>query len=307
MIFPLNHVTQLKHQHFHQMEALTVIPSNPEGFGSLLQFALSAYIVAREKGIPYVHSEFQFEHATQEGKNEKEWNAELNNAVKSFVPCHVFKDREPHNVGVMRPEKLFLEIALRNRSPIFRELSNRYLELNKTPCYFDKSRVNIAIHARTFNSTDCDTSSFREYVKPGSESDTFLLEMIRQLSAAFPGCYFHLYAKDKNMVAHYATISNMHIYSETSLLSDLHHMIVADILIMAKSSLSLIASYYRSGPSLIRESYGYAVPPTVSFVHNNELKQSDILGLILCYGDPLLVKKEVIMASCSDEKVPDKL
>jgi hypothetical protein len=292
------------------MEALTVIPSIPEGFGSLLQYALSTYIVAREQGLPYIHSEFKFEHGSQEGKDEKTWNDELNEAINLFVPCHKFRDREPHRVGVVRPEKWYLENAVRNRSPVIDELRARYRARTNIPCYFNKSKINVAIHARTFNSTDCDISSFREYVKNGSESDLFLLGMIKQLSATFPNCEFHLYVKSRELVAHYTTIPNVYIHSDTSLLSDLHHMIMADLLIMAKSSLSAIASYYRTGPSLMRESYGYAVPASVLFVNNNELSDDQINIL-----QPFFVKAPrvssvlqnvVIMPSCSDEKVPDK-
>ena len=295
------------------MEALTVIPSTPEGFGSLLQYALATYIIADQQGLPYLHSEFKFEHGSQEGKDEKAWNDELNEAVNLFVPCHKFKDREPHRVGVIRPEKWYLENAIKNRSLVINGLRARYHTLNNISCHFNKSKVNIAIHARTFNSTDCDLSSFREYVKYGSESDLFLLAMIKQLSTTFSNCEFHLYVKSRELVAHYATIPNVYIHSDTSLLSDLHHMIVADLLIMAKSSLSAIASYYRTGPSLIRESYGYAVPSTVLFVNDNKLNDEQINTL-----QPFLVKEArsprvsivsqnlVIMPSCSDEKVPDK-
>jgi hypothetical protein len=47
--------------------------------------------------------------------------------------------------------------------------------------------------------------------------------------------------------------------------------IEADLLIMSKSSYSAVASYYRQGPSLMRERYGYATPPGVMFVQEDRL------------------------------------
>ena len=147
-----------------RMEPLTVVPSAPEGFGSLLQYALATYYLALWDRRRYAHTPFSFDHHEQEGKDPVEWNRELNDAlVQRFVPNCLL---EAEGALAMRPEKWPLELALRRLHEVA-QLAEFYHARSPAPS-FDLSRVNVAIHARTFNSTDCDTSDFREYVEPGS-------------------------------------------------------------------------------------------------------------------------------------------
>lgn len=250
------------------MSALTVVPSSPEGFGSLLQFALATYFLAEQNGIGYYHTPFVFEHFQQEGKTQEEWNSELNQAIiQLFIP----RVSQSNQILYVRPEKMPLEFTIRNRPEKLNDLVNAYWNRVNRSSYFDNSFFNVAIHARTFNSTDCDNSEFREYVSPGSLSDIFILSMIEQFQNVYSRIKFHVYAKTRALVEHYGTNPNVILHCGDNLLDDLHHMIIADVLIMSKSSLSAVASYYRRGPSLIRESYGYATTPKTIFVHNCDL------------------------------------
>jgi len=255
------------------MQSLTVVPEIPEGFGSLLQFALATYLLAERNGMSYHHTPFTFEHFQQEGKTQEQWNSELNDAIiQRFIP----RVSNQGNVTAVRPEKLPLEFTIRNQPEKLNDFVSAYWSRTNHPSYFDNSTFNIAIHARTFNSTDCDNSEFRELLIPGSVSDIFILAMINQLQNIFPRVRFHVYAKTSALVAHYANNPNVILHCEGNLLDDLHHMIIADLLIMSKSSLSLVASYYRKNPSLIRESYGYATTPDTLFVRNNLLTENQI-------------------------------
>lgn len=256
------------------MQSLTVIPQAPEGFGSLLQFALATYLLAERNGMNYHHTPFTFEHYQQEGKTPEQWNLELNAAIiQKFIP----RISNQENVAAVRPEKLPLEFTVRNHPEKLDDFVSAYWSRANQSSYFDNSFVNVAIHARTFNSTDCDNSDFRELLSPGSISDIFILAMIDQLQHIFPRIRFHIYAKTASLVSHYARNPNIVLHCEGNLLDDLHHMITADLLIMSKSSLSLVATYYRKGVSLIRESYGYATTPNTLFIHNNTLAESQIV------------------------------
>jgi len=283
-----------------QMQSLTVVPNAPEGFGSLLQFALATYLLAERNGLGYYHTPFTFEHYQQEEKTPEQWNSELNTAIiEKFIP----RVSNQGTVMAVRPEKLPLEFTVRNQPEKLNDFFSAYWNRANHPSYFDNSVINVAIHARTFNSTDCDNSEFRELLAPGSISDNFILAMINQLQNIFSGApsspvppriepetqgseetkvpefpriKFHIYAKTSALVAHYANNPNVIMHCEGNLLDDLHHMIIADLLIMSKSSLSLVASYYRKNPSLIRESYGYATTPETLFVRNNLLTENQI-------------------------------
>jgi hypothetical protein len=258
---------------YHQMQAITVVPPISEGFGSLLQYALATYLLAEKNGLNYYHTPFTFEHCQQEGKTQEEWDLELNQAIiQLFVPRTV-QGGEICNVC---PEKFPLEFTIRNDPEKLNDFANSYWSRVNRQSYFDNSLVNVAIHARTFNSTDCDNSDFRELLSSGSISDNFILAMIDQLQNIFPRIKFHIYAKTRASVQHYENNPNVILHCESNLLDDLHHMIIADLLIMSKSSLSAIASYYRRNPSLIREYYNYATTPATIFIHDNMLTEFQI-------------------------------
>lgn len=255
------------------MQCLTVVPQSSEGFGSLLQFALSTYLLAKRNGLNYHHTPFVFEHYQQEGKTPEEWNLELNRAIiQKFIP----QISDQGIITNIHPEKFPLEFTVRNEPEKLNEFVTTYWSRITQSSYFDNSFLNVAIHARTFNSTDCDSSEFRELLSPGSISDVFILAMIDQLQNIFPRIKFHIYAKTPLLVFHYANNLNVVLHCDGNLFDDLHHMITADLLIMSKSSLSLVASYYRKGISLIREMYGYATTPSTLFVHDNILSESQI-------------------------------
>lgn len=251
--------------------SITVVPIKPEGFGSLLQFALAAYFVAKQSGLAYTHSKFSFEHSTQEGKSQEQWDRELNDAISNFfIPC-ISSDNNPQAIY---PEKFPLEYTIQNNPKNLEELKSYYRDRTRDiPCYFEPGKINIAIHGRTYNSTDCDPSDFRELLSTGSISDLFIQNMIQQLTAWFPAAKFHLYIKTSSAVPHYRDMSNVIIHDQSSVLEDLHHMIKADLLIMAKSSMSLIASYYRTGPCFVNQRYGYATPSNVMFVQNGKISE----------------------------------
>lgn len=255
------------------MQALTVVPSSSEGFGSLLQFALATYLLAEKNGLSYYHTPFAFEHHQQEGKTPEEWNLELNRAiVQLFIP----RISDSGQIVYVRPEKMPLEFTIRNHPEKLNDFVNAYWSRVQRSSYFDNSFINVAIHARTFNSTDCDNSDFRELLSPGSISDIFILAMIHQLQNIFPRIRFHVYAKTRELVEHYNTNPKVILHCESNLLDDLHHMIISDLLIMSKSSLSLIASYYRRNPSIIRETYGYATTPATLFIHDNTISENQL-------------------------------
>lgn len=273
------------------MESFAIIPKHPEGFGSLLQYALAGYFLAQQCGKQYCHIPFSFEHGSQEGKNQEDWNRELNLAITNlFVPnCLLASER----VIFINPDKWPLESIVRYKPEKLAELSTFYHNKNKRPTYFDKTKINIAIHARTFNSTDCDPSEFRECFDKGGVSDQFMSAMISQLSNLFSKCHFHVYVKTKSKAEHYTSIPNVYLHCDGSILDDLHHMIEADLLIMSKSSYSVVASYYRKGPCLMRSHYGFATPPNVLFVQNDKL-DSDQTNIIAKFSLNALIDRTVI-------------
>ena len=163
--------------------------------------------------------------------------------------------------------------------------------------HFKKEELNIAIHVRRFCSPpdyhDCNTPN-RELFLPNNHMDSFFCSLIRNLSQKLgkKRACFHIYShvspdlKDPHLdYVHFSTHlqSNQHrmeYHINEDPIVTLHHLITADLFMMAKSSFSLIAHFYSTGIQLIRAGYDCSLMPHVHIVNNDGTFNEKILSTI---------------------------
>jgi hypothetical protein len=272
----------------------------PEGIGSVLQYLLNVYLFCFLNNKNYVHTFVILEHNQQENQTLEDWNKMWNDIIISqFIPSNkvilnsatqillgrehqraLKQNIEENQIHYIPPLKKYLDDNLNKNKEFLEHLSDNYRITNiNTPCYFDKSKINIAIHIRNFLSTDTDLDpkNIREYFKSGSISDIFFRNMIEQITNIFPNSMFYLYCKSNKLLEEYK-YNNIIVKSDSKLQEDLHHMILADIFIMSKSSLSIIANYYRNKISIIRQGIWHTVNKNTIII-DTKLSDEDLIRI----------------------------
>ena len=100
-----------------------------------------------------------------------------------------------------------------------------------------------------------------------TDADTFLLYIpskykfvVKPSKNVFKIKYFDVNESENNTIFdHYLNLNDestkITIHKGDNITNDIHHMILSDIFIMSKSSLSAIVNYYRNSISIIREKF----------------------------------------------------
>lgn len=231
-----------------------------DGAGAQIQAVLSTILFAQELGIKYVHIPFKkISHNIDNDKSyERRWESfanlgfkelavgqinsneleiikvshprqvkKINNTLYVIPDCHKFADRFPN---------LYLKLI-----PDFQK---KYAESKDKPdLYFDPSKINIAMHMRRGDVTREDSKRYT--------SNSFVLSIIKELSSVLSSSgrelVFHIYSqgcsKEFLEIEHSAIIFHLN----ESPFTTFHHMVSADVLVMAKSSFSYSAALFSKG------------------------------------------------------------
>lgn len=262
--------------------ALTNKPNShvrPDGFGSQTQKLLNTVVEALVNNKKYYWTDIVFEHAEIENKTNEEWNKELNKFLRDyFIPSNILTDDSSSLIERPGIHKDILDAYVK-QYPRILQLFQQYYH-NAAPKIFNENGPHIVIHARTLNPTDYERSEtsirWRGYFSKSSNSYQWTKIIMGQLRSIFPNCKMYLSCLDnqQNNISDCINISNM------SLVDMMHHMIQADILIMAFSAFSAVASYYRTKPSIMRESFAHPLPPNVIFSSQQGLNNEQMTQLV---------------------------
>lgn len=103
--------------------------------------------------------------------------------------------------------------------------------------YFDYEKHNIAIHIRRYTKTDCDLNPRREYFD--NTNGERYINFIEQISCK--NTDFHIYSQGDEADFQFLKKDNVYLHIEENPLISLYHMINADVLYTANSSLSYVA------------------------------------------------------------------
>jgi len=231
-----------------------------DGAGAQIQAVLSTILFAHELGIKYVHTPFKtIAHNTENDKfYEAKWESLMNlgfgelsisqmkldkldiihvdhprevrkteNTLYVIPNCHKFVDIYPD---------LYLKLL-----PKFR---HKYAKSTYKPdLYFDPSKINVAIHIRRGDATQARPEKYT--------SNYFVSTIIRECSSALSdlgvGLAFHIYSEGNKEefldIAH----SGIDFHLNENIFTTFHHMVSADVLVMAKSSFSYSAALFSKG------------------------------------------------------------
>jgi len=240
-----------------------------DGAGAQIQAVLSTMLFADELGIKYVHTAFKnisypF-HFKQTGRNidndksfEGKWESFANLGFNELAvgqmkldkldivqvghprevkkikdtfyvicDCHKFADRNPD---------LYLELL-----PKFRQ---KYAESTEKPdLYFDLSRINVAIHIRRGEISKEDSSRYT--------SNSLVLSVIRNISSALSDLkeepVFHIFSQGDIEEFLDVQLPGIIFHLKECPFTAFHHMVSADVLVMAKSSFSYSAALFSKG------------------------------------------------------------
>lgn len=297
------------------MNYITCVITNPEGFGSLFQYILSCYFLSKVYDLKFVYTNIKnFEHMIWDGyTSQDEWDALWNhNIINIFLPKNEIILYEDLDLNINKVynnldlnsnintlfiledrfmTKRFLDQQINIKPDIIDNLIINYHKNIKVNSYFDKNKINIALHIRRFTKTDCCNADVRELYIKGNKFDLYYYNMIVVLKNIFKDKLkeFHIFTQidddEYNMFEHYFKLedeySKIILHKGNNTLSDLHHMITADIFVMAKSSLSVIANYYSKGISIIRGSFQHSVKKSNTITNDVEGNLTEQQKLLL--------------------------
>ena len=310
------------------MNYATCIMTFPEGFGSKLQFILSCYLFCIKNNLQFVYTDIKnFEHMSwNDLESQDNWDLLLNNYIKdSFLLKDIYIEYKnlPKDINIIRNSyniyerqnnlyeytdefigKTHLDNNIHEYEYIFGKLSVNYLESTKSnPTYFKKDIINIALHIRRLTNTDVCNADIRELYIKGNKFDLYYCNCITNLKNILKdrNKEFHIYtqlndSEDNTIFDHYYKLQDGNtkiiIHKGGNLLNDIHHMILSDIFIMSKSSLSAIVNYYRKGISIIREKFHHKL--RINTIYNssdgnfNEEQEKQISNYLNLVSNPFV-------------------
>lgn len=241
-----------------------------EGPGTQIQAVLSTMLFANELGIKYVHTPFKKIHPPVYIKkigynleNEKsyasKWESftnlgfneltvdqiksdkldavqvshprqvkKIKNTLYVISNCHKFADRNP---------SLYLKLAP--------QIRQKYAESTEKPnLYFDPSKINVAIHLRRGDVTKA--SHPKRYT-----SNRFVLSVIEEISTALSDLgqkpVFHIFSQNNTDIFFDIEQYRIIFHPKECPFAAFHHMVSANVLVMAKSSFSYSVALFSKG------------------------------------------------------------
>jgi hypothetical protein len=236
---------------------------NTEGMGSMMQFQLACYIASKVYKVNYYFTGLKnLTHYQYFNIDKNEWELSIN----KFFNFPITEKLNLNTVYFNSNNHLDLLNIINTNNNTIIIVNDRYLlsfmdqhidtEYTKNICkelsfkitipqneiYFKKD-TNIAFHIRIKTKTDCCNSSAREYFDDSKiESTINKLKHIDSL-IDMPNKVYHIYSQGNSSYFNFLERTNLNIvlHIEEYPTLSLYHMINADVLITANSSLSYIA------------------------------------------------------------------
>ncbi len=227
-----------------------------EGIGAMAQYQIVCYLLSKIHNTQFYFTGFKnLQHYQYFDTTQEKWDQE----ITKFFNFNVFENLTYDTINIdndlslntslnenkniilnIQPQYLMKTIDKIINEPQTREiLSNlkNNLKLDQQKKYFQKNKKNIAIHIRKFTKTDCDPFSGRECFNDNRKN--IYLDYIKQLDNE--NHMFYIFSQGNEEEFQFLKKENVFLHIEENPLISLYHMINADFLITANSSLSYIA------------------------------------------------------------------
>ncbi|BAS59556.1 hypothetical protein NIES2135_09160 [Leptolyngbya boryana NIES-2135] len=237
-----------------------------DGAGAQIQAVLSTLLYAHEFGLQYVHTPFQeLAHNDENDPNfAQQWEDFVNLGfdepsvyqldLTNFKTVSVRSNLDKIDLSVAEPKTLFVvthchQFADRyphRYSKLLKRFQYKYQQsLHPKVTEFDPTQFNIALHVRRGDvnqTTNCERYTTNQTLKA-------LIENISDLLAPFNvKTQFHLYSQGQ--IEDFPDLDHIVFHLNEPAMKTFHHLVQADVLLMAKSSFSYSAALFSQGIKL---------------------------------------------------------
>lgn len=230
---------------------------NTEGIGAMAQHQIICYILSKLYNVKFYFTGFRnLTHYQYFDITQEQWckditnffnfpiSKNLNLPIINFHQLNSELDSFINNNNniIINFEPRYL-LSFMNNYIDNNEIQNILTELGKNIIldndlkYFNKKKQNIAIHIRKYTPTDCDSHSRRELFDKSKKD--YYINLIDMLCN--DNSILHVYSQGSDKDWKFLKRDNVILHIEEHPLISLYHMINADVLVTANSSLSYIA------------------------------------------------------------------
>jgi len=228
-----------------------------EGIGAMAQYQIVCYILSKLYNVGFYFTGFKnLTHYQYFNITQEQWCDNINNFFN--LPISKPLDLPIINFSQINNDlKIFLSkndnIIIDFEYPHLMSFIDNYVDvpevrnllselgtniiLDDKLKYFNKKKQNVSIHIRKYTQTDCDLNPRREYFN--EKKQQLYLNLIDSLDSS--NIDFHIYSQGDIKDFDFIKGDNIYKHIEENPLISLYHMIKADALITANSSLSYIA------------------------------------------------------------------
>jgi hypothetical protein len=250
------------------------IRSEYEGVGAQYQRIIALLSIAKRHNLKYIHIPIKVGHNYN---NDPEWH---NNWDKMFniqklsdtidystiQKQHIYTNpitldnllnhNNNNSLSIINcytnPFNIFDKNSNYYLSYIQNDLINAYDENNSNrTLIYDKTKTSIAIHIRVFNQQD-DIINFNNYMN-NVDSRHYMtcdlyLSLIKKIKNQYQNSDIHIFSQEHLFDIHYKRLRDIEYikihFDDLDTFDTFHHLCKSDVLVMAPSSLSIIAAFY---------------------------------------------------------------
>lgn len=232
--------------------------NHTEGIGALLQYQLFCYAFCKLNNFDFEFPGFKnLQHFQYTDQSQEEFSQ----AVTKFCGLPV---KEVSKDSIFKSPKDIMDYGQQNINnvvPILKQLNTCKIEQT----YYDSSFVNVAVHIRTFTKTDCDPSPLRECFN--HQEKKIISNYYKNVSDKLNKIYdskklkYHVYSQSSlsDLEIFNSIFPNIEYHIDEHPIITLDHMINANVLVMANSSLSYVAHLYGKNKCIAKPTFYHSL------------------------------------------------
>jgi hypothetical protein len=227
-----------------------------DGVGSTIQAYLLCYALAKINNLEFHFSSFgEILNFDKDGKTNKEHTEEWNNF---FNLKDVSKNlNEGDTLSLVDSTHLIKNLnynILDHFKPYLLGLRN-IIKYEPKNYYFNSDKINIGIHIRQFvENQDNDRNPIRRYFDGSEHKINYYRSLLNSLKI-IKNSNIHIFTTGKEKILDFLTDQNVTVHYNENSFSDMFHLIMSDILVMANSSFSYVAHLLNHGETYVDRSF----------------------------------------------------
>jgi len=228
-----------------------------DGIGSTIQVYLLCYGLSKLTNLGFYFSSFgEILNFDKDGKSNEEhtqqWNSFFN---LNKVSTNSLLDGEL--ISMLDSTQLIQNLnkeVLDQMKPYLLNLKN-IIQYGPKKNYFKPDKINIGIHIRQFvENQDNDPNPIRRCFDGSPDKINYYSNLLNNLKQ-IKNSNIHIFTTGKENILDFLLDQNVFIHYNESSFSDMFHLIMSDILVMANSSFSYVAHLLNGGETYVDRSF----------------------------------------------------